>query len=66
MNDNIEVILGRIEARLAAMEAKLDRAISDGADHERRLRVVERWMWAAVGMSGAGLFSGLWSMFGGA
>lgn len=54
-----------VAERLARIETKLDLALTTKADHERRLRAVERWMWGAVGLGGAGALSGLWSLVGG-
>ncbi len=42
MSDTTEVILARIET-------KLDAALSDLADHETRIRKLERNMWAFAG-----------------
>lgn len=38
-----------IEIALARIETKLDRALSDGTDHETRIRKLERALWAATG-----------------
>ena len=38
-----------IEVAVAGMDGKLDRAVTDGADHERRLRSLEAWRWKAAG-----------------
>lgn len=42
MTDGQDVVLGRIET-------KLDRALLDLGDHERRLRALERWRFVVVG-----------------
>ena len=46
MSDPVEVVLARIET-------KLDRAISDHEDHEKRIRKIERIIWKAFGASSA-------------
>ncbi len=56
------------EGRLRALEHRVDPGESDGArhareDHEKRLRKVERWMWAVSG--GAAVIGGaVGSLFG--
>lgn len=47
---------------LARIEQKLDGVTSD---HEQRLRRVERWMWTALGLSGAGAATGISAWMGG-
>jgi hypothetical protein len=39
----------QLAAALARIEAKLDRAIDDHADHERRIRNLEQALWKATG-----------------
>lgn len=39
--------------RLVRLEVKLDLALNDRADHETRLRKVERWMYLTAGLIGA-------------
>lgn len=41
---------------LARMEIKLDHALNQGADHEARLRLLEKKVWVASGV--AALFAG--------
>ena len=38
-----------IELAVGKITERLDRAIADGADHERRLRSLEAWRWKAAG-----------------
>ncbi len=40
---------------IARVEVKLDQALSVGADHEVRLRSLERWRWT---LAGAGALAG--------
>lgn len=53
MNDITNAELGRLLSRL---EAKLDRLADD---HESRLRRLEQAVWAATGVGGAGIASGV-------
>jgi hypothetical protein len=39
----------QLAATLARIEAKLDRAIDDHADHEQRIRKLEQVIWRATG-----------------
>jgi hypothetical protein len=48
--------LGEVGRALIRIERKLDDLTHD---HERRLRAVERALWAATGIGGAGLASGM-------
>lgn len=54
VSDSLELIVGRIEGRLAGMEAKLDAALGVHSDtlkaHDVRLTAVERWQWRAAGV----------------
>ena len=50
------VTLGEVGRAVIRIERKLD-GLAD--DHETRLRAVERSLWAAAGLGGAGLASGL-------
>lgn len=50
--------------RLARIETKLDTALSNHADHEKRLRVVERWKYALPVSALAAIVAGLVAIFG--
>ena len=55
MSDSAEVVLARIET-------KLDAVLHEAADHEDRIRRLERALWMASGIAaaaGAGLGTGL-------
>jgi hypothetical protein len=51
MSGDHEVTLGEVARTTMRIERKLD-GLSD--DHERRLRALERWMWGAIALGGAG------------
>lgn len=57
-----EVTTGELARSLQRIEAKLDQVTGD---HEQRLRRVERWMWTAMGLAGAGAVSGIGSLLSG-
>ncbi len=71
----LDLVLGQLggthqdhETRLRALEHRVDPGESDGArhareDHEKRLRRVERWMWAVSGAA-AVLGGAVGSLFG--
>lgn len=40
-----------IEVTLARIETKLDGALTQGVDHEGRIRVLERKVWQAAGLA---------------
>ncbi len=42
-----------VRDRLVRIETKLDRALADQADHEQRIRKVERVVWIAAGVAAA-------------
>lgn len=46
--------INEIMVMLARIETKLDEALRQGADHERRLRKLERVAWVGVGLALAG------------
>lgn len=50
------VTLGEVARTVARIERKLD---SELADHEQRLRQLERYMWGAIGTGAAGAASGI-------
>lgn len=54
-----EVTNAELSRSLVRIEVKLD---SVTGDHERRLRSVERWMYMAMGLAGAGAVSGVGSL----
>jgi uncharacterized protein involved in exopolysaccharide biosynthesis len=44
---------------VARIESKLDRVLEDAADHEDRVRALERWRWIVVGAAlGTGAAAG--------
>jgi hypothetical protein len=55
-----EVTNSELSRSLVRIEQKLDTVTGD---HERRLRTVERWMYVAMGLGGAGAASGVATMF---
>ncbi len=44
---------GEVRDRLVRIESKLDRALTDQADHEVRLRKLERFAYIAIGLAAA-------------
>lgn len=56
------VTLGEMNRNLRELKVMVAENISD---HEKRLRVVERWMWTALGASLVGAGSGLFALLGG-
>jgi len=44
-------VTGEMAARL---DEKLDRALDEIADLKSRVRVIERWMWGAIGAAATG------------
>jgi len=52
---------------LIAMNTKLDIMLTTSADHETRMRRLERWFWIAAGMaaaSGAGISAAISTLVG--
>lgn len=54
-----EITNAELMRLLARIEAKLDLAI---ADHESRIRRVERTVWTSAGLAGAGLLTAVGSI----
>lgn len=50
--------------RLARIETKLDQALSNHADHEKRIRLVERWKYALPVSALAAIAAGAVAIFG--
>lgn len=51
-----EWTLGELGRSIKRIEDKLDAQMTD---HEKRLRALEAWMWRLVGLSAAGIVSGV-------
>ena len=60
LDDAQSMTMGELGRAIIRIERKLDGAMDD---HEKRLRQLERWMWGAVAVGGAGLASGVGALF---